>query len=99
MTRFTWDEQKNRANRRKHGVSFEAATRVFRDPFVIFEQDRDVDGERRWRAIGRAHEMVLLLVAHAYEEENGEERIRIISARRAAPREEEAYFEQFNTRG
>lgn len=94
IVRFSWDRQKNRANRRKHGVSFETATRVFRDPFVIFQQDREVDGEPRWQAIGKASELVLLLVAHAYEEDE-EERIRIISARRATRGEEEVYFEQF----
>jgi uncharacterized DUF497 family protein len=99
MTRFSWDERKNRSNRRKHGVSFEAATLVFDDPHVLFAQDREVDGEPRWQAIGKAGETVLLLVAHAYEEEDGEEAIRIISARRAAPEEREIYFGQFGPRG
>lgn len=99
MLRFSWDERKNRANRRKHGVSFEAATRVFRDRFVIFQQDREVDGETRWQAIGKASETVLLLVAHAYEENVDEERIRIISAREATRAETEAYFAQFHAGG
>jgi uncharacterized protein len=99
MTRFSWDERKNRANRRKHGVSFETATIVFRDEHVIFAQDREVDGEPRWQAIGKAGETVLLLVAHAYEEDDGEETIRIISARRAGPEERETYFRQFDPRG
>jgi uncharacterized DUF497 family protein len=99
MARFSWDERKNHANRRKHGVSFEAATRVFRDRFVIFEQDREVEGEARWQAIGRAspisNEALLLLVAHTYEQDENEERIRIISARKATPGEAEAYHAQF----
>lgn len=99
MTRFSWDERKNRANRRKHGVSFETATLAFDDPSVIFEQDREVEGEPRWQAIGRVSEQVILLVAHAYEEEDGEETIRIISARRAGPEEQEAYYRQFDPRG
>lgn len=94
--RFTLDEQKNRANRRKHGVGFETATLVFADRFVIFEQDREVGGEERWQAVGRVNEQILLLVAHTYEEDEGEETIRIISARRAAKREEEAYSRQFD---
>jgi uncharacterized protein (DUF4415 family) len=56
--RFSWDEGKNAANRRKHGVSFETAAAVFSDPFVIFEQDRDVEGEARWQAVGRIGEQV-----------------------------------------
>jgi uncharacterized DUF497 family protein len=99
MTRFSWDEQKNRANRRKHGVSFETATLVFSDRNVIFAQHRDVDGEPRWQAIGKAGETVLLLVAHAYEEDDGGETIRIISARRAEPEEFESYSQQFEPRG
>jgi hypothetical protein len=95
MVRFSWDERKNRANRRKHGVSFEAAMRVFRDPFVIFEQDREMEGEPRWQAIGRANEVLLLLVAHSYEQDDEKERIRIISARKATPAEAEAYHAQF----
>jgi uncharacterized protein len=93
--RFSWDQQKNRDNLRKHGVSFETALRVFRDRHVIFEQDRDMDGEPRWQAIGRANGTVLLLVVHVYEddEEDGE-RIRIISARKATRRETEIYFAQ-----
>jgi uncharacterized DUF497 family protein len=92
--RFSWDERKNLANRRKHGVSFEAATRIFRDRFVIFEQDREVDGEPRWQAIGKTSG-TLLLVAHSYEQDEDEERIHIISARQATPGEEEAYYAQF----
>ncbi|HKF46693.1 MAG TPA: BrnT family toxin [Terracidiphilus sp.] len=99
MTRFSWDERKNRANLRKHQVSFEAAALVFDDPHAIFEQDREVDDEARWQAIGRVEGQVLLLVAHAYEEDDGEETIRIISARRAEPEEHEIYFRQFDPRG
>jgi uncharacterized protein len=95
MLRFGWDERKSRANRRKHGVSFEAAAFVFRDPFVVFKRDRDVDGEPRWQAIGRVKGQALLLVAHIYEEGDGDETIRIISARRAAIEEREAYLRQF----
>ena len=97
--RFTWDERKNRANRRKHGVSFETAMLVFADRFVIFEQDREVDGEARWQAVGTVNEQILLLVAHTYEEHEGEETIRIISARRAARLEEGAYYRQFEPGG
>ncbi|CAN5361524.1 hypothetical protein BH10PSE6_BH10PSE6_14590 [soil metagenome] len=49
---FEWDEAKNRSNQRKHGVSFEIATRVFADPFALTEQDRIEGGEMRWQTIG-----------------------------------------------
>ncbi len=101
---FSWDEGKNAINRCKHGVSFETATAVFSDPYVIFEQDREVGGEPRWQAVGKVGGKVLLLVAHAYEEggyeENGgEETIRIISARLATQREQKAYRAQFREGG
>jgi uncharacterized protein len=40
--RFEWDENKNRENRKKHGVSFEIAMEVFDDPFCLTNQDRIV---------------------------------------------------------
>jgi uncharacterized DUF497 family protein len=42
--RFDWDETKDAANLRKHGVGFEAASLVFDDPLQLSAQDREVDG-------------------------------------------------------
>jgi uncharacterized protein (DUF4415 family) len=53
-TVFSWDEEKNKRNQRKHGISFEAAKLVFEDPLHISRQDRTEDGERRWQTIGMA---------------------------------------------
>jgi uncharacterized DUF497 family protein len=92
--RFSWDERKNRANVRKHGIRFDAAIRVFDDRFALVLQDREVDGEIRWQLLGKANEAVLL-VAHVYEEDGNEERIRIISARKATSREAKEYHAQF----
>ena len=72
---------------------------MFADRFVIFEHDREVNGEQRWQALGRINEQILLLVAHTYEEREDEETIRIISARRAAKFEEETYYRQFDPGG
>jgi uncharacterized DUF497 family protein len=47
---FKWDENKNRATILKHGIDFMAAITVFDNPFVLLEQDRDVDGDQRWVA-------------------------------------------------
>jgi uncharacterized DUF497 family protein len=94
--RFSWDERKNRSSLRKHGVSFEAARLAFADPFAIFEQDREMDNEVRWQAIGKVGGKTLLLIAHTYEDDEGEETIRIISARRTATREREIYDRQFH---
>jgi uncharacterized DUF497 family protein len=88
---FVWDDTKNRLNRRKHGVSFESAVRVFVDPSAVSYVERIADGEERWHTIGLAGGIALLLVVHTVEEENGEEKIRIISARKAAPLERAVY--------
>ena len=92
--KFEWDEIKNRANRRKHGVSFETASLVFADPFARMLQDRVVDGEPRWQAIGRVADELVLVVAHTVRNRNDEEIIRIISARRALKQERKRYEEQ-----
>jgi uncharacterized DUF497 family protein len=89
--RFAWDEKKSRRNLAKHKVSFETATLVFDDPHAISRPDRIEDGEQRWQTLGLAGGTVVLLVAHAYYEEEGEEVIRIISARKATPRERKMY--------
>ncbi len=83
--RFEWDEDKSRSNRKKHGVSFEAAVGVFVDPLLLLTKDRIVEGDERWHAIG-AVERAILLVVHVYRtesEHDEEETIRIISARPA----------------
>jgi hypothetical protein len=88
---FAWDESKNGINRRKHGVSFEAAVRVFEDPAAVSYVDRVVEGQERWHTIGLTAGIAILLVAHTVEEESGEETVRIISARKAAPGERALY--------
>lgn len=97
-TRFTWREDKNRSNQRKHGISFEVAARVFLDPLHVTRQDRIEDGELRWQTIGRAYGITLLLVAHTVTEddEGGRpmETIHIISARKADRSERNRYDTQ-----
>lgn len=90
--RFTWDEAKNRSNRRKHGLSFETAARVFLDPLHISGRERIVDGEERWQTIGRINDVLLVLVAYVVLEEE-EEVIRMISARRVTRLERIEYEE------
>jgi uncharacterized protein len=91
--RYVWDEGKSRRNLAKHRVSFETATLVFEDPHSISRLDVIVDGEERWQTLGLAGGILVLLVAHTDYEEDGELVIRIISARRATPRERRMYEE------
>ena len=92
--RFEWDNEKAENNFRKHGVSFEISTRVFADLFAVVKQDRIENGEYRWQTLGVVDGYLLLLVAHAVRDDvDGTEVIRIISARRAEPKERKR-FEQ-----
>jgi uncharacterized DUF497 family protein len=99
--RYEWDERKNRQNQRKHGgISFELAALVFEDERRLICLDRvDGAGEQRWHAIGAVSVEPgigdLLLVVHVYrEDEDGEEIIRIVSARRADKNDYRRYQEQ-----
>jgi uncharacterized protein len=92
--RIVWDEAKNRANRLKHGVSFETARLVFDDPFHVSVPDRHEHGEERWTTIGMVGSVVILLVVHTYGEANGEETVRIISARKATKSERSRYQDE-----
>jgi hypothetical protein len=77
---FEWHDAKADANLRAHGISFELAKTVFKDPFAVeLLDDREAYGEERFVIIGMAEGPVLLFVA--YTEREG--RVRIISARRA----------------
>jgi uncharacterized DUF497 family protein len=89
---FAWDENKDRINRRKHGVSFDTAARIFEDPNLVSYRDRVVDDEERWHAVGCADGIALLLVVHTSEvQHDEEEEVRIISARKASRRERDLY--------
>ena len=75
---------------RKHGVTFEEARDVFRDPLAIeLLDDREAYGEDRFVLIGLTQSRVLVVVYVLREQRN-----RIISARRAEPNERRAYHEQ-----
>jgi uncharacterized DUF497 family protein len=85
---FEWDPNKADANLRKHSVSFGEAATVFADPLAVDRPDPDhSQGEGRFICVGRSYVDRLLVVAYA---ERGD-RIRIISARVAEPRERRGY--------
>ena len=88
---FDWHDAKADANLQSHGVSFDLAMTVFRDPFAVDRlDDREGYGEERFVIIGMAEGNVVLFVAYTEREE----RIRIISARRATQYEQDDYFRQ-----
>jgi uncharacterized DUF497 family protein len=84
-----WDEAKNLANRRKHGISFEEAQEIFTsgaDYLEIFDEVHS-ESEDRFIAIGPITRG-LVLVVWADRDDNT---IRIISARWASEREQALY--------
>ena len=91
---WTWDENKNRTNRQKHGLSFETAKLVFEDPLMVQRPDPD-QAEDRWHTVGMIGNVVVI-VAHTWpkpENGTGIEEGRIISARKATAHERRAYEE------
>jgi uncharacterized DUF497 family protein len=75
---------------KKHGITFETAQLVFEDPYALSYQDYASDEEERWQTFGMIAG-VIVMVAHTVWEEDGEEVIRIISARKASSRERSIY--------
>jgi len=63
---------------------------VFDDPWLASNPDRVVEGEERWQTVGMVSGAVLL-VAHIYRDEDGDEVIRLISARKAIAHERREY--------
>lgn len=87
---FEWDEDKAKANLRKHKVGFETAKTVFADPFLqTLPDDEHSNEEQRFINIGRSTSNKTLIVIHT--ERAG--KIRIISCRKATAAETEFYEE------
>ncbi|MDP9839618.1 uncharacterized DUF497 family protein [Neorhizobium huautlense] len=87
MIHFEWDERKAEANLTKHGVSFQAASAVFLDPFALDIEERSMDyGEIRRRIIGLGNGRFLTVI---YTERG--DVIRLISARKSTAGERQEY--------
>ena len=88
--RFEWDEEKNRENQRKHGITFtEAQTIFFDENAVEFYDDEHSEWEDRFLLLGISAKLRLLLVCHCLRESGSI--IRVISARKATKNERELY--------
>jgi uncharacterized protein len=93
--RFEWDTVKAHENVRKHRDSFSEACLVFADPSILSLPDPDHSAEEdRWISLGVGLPGRLLAVVHVYRKRNGDEVVRIISARRATTRERQTYRER-----
>ena len=87
---FSWDESKNRDNRRKHGVSFEEAQTAFYDEDAkVFSDPDHSEDEDRFILLGMSNRLRVIVVCHCYRESDSV--IRLISARKANRREKLDY--------
>ena len=94
-TIFEWDGTKARINLEKHKISFDEASTIFSDPFLItFVDDFHSDKEERFISIGLSEKNRVLLAVHTEREEKSETVvIRIISCRKATQPERKRYEE------
>ena len=87
--KFEWDKNKNKQNIQKHGISFEEATEIF-DGVVFTSIDERYDYEEvRELSIGAIQGVVIITVAHT----DRNSKTRLISARKATPKERKSYYE------
>ena len=88
--KFSWDDRKERDSQRKHGVSFDEAVTVFADENARLKHDPDHSTkEDRFILLGFSAKLRILVVVHAYQED--EKEIRLISARKATRNEKKQY--------
>jgi uncharacterized DUF497 family protein len=86
---FEWDENKRDSNIEKHKIDFVDAISIFKDIIYTMPDDRKDYGENRFISIGLMSGIEITVV---YAVRSGV--IRIISARRAHPRERRRYHEE-----
>ena len=92
---FSWDDNQNRSNKQKHGISFEEAQTVFFDGNAIEYDDPDHSiNEERFILLGLNQNLKILVVCHCYRKEDAE--IRIITARKATKKEQKVYFRRLS---
>ena len=90
--KYEWDDNKNIMNQKKYGVSFEKAIEVFDNALEISKLNHRFNYfEERWITIGATKKEHILVVANLFFSDDGEEIIRIISARKANSNERKVY--------
>ena len=88
--KYTWDEEKNRINRQRHGIDFADVPPMFEHPMVSFLDQKKAYGEDRWVGIGWLHDVLAVVVFTETDDEN----VRIISARKANQHEQNIFTDE-----
>ena len=88
---FEWDENKSKNNLQKHGFAFNEILEVFNDPYLheVYDVDHSKEDEDRYKCLGCLSGLLIILVV--ISDNNGMRRI--ISARKATPKERTWYYE------
>ena len=91
--RFEWDDAKDRANRKKHGIAFaEAQTAFFDENALRFLDPDDSAGEDRFILLGMSSKLRVLVICHCFRDRASV--IRIVSAGKADKREAKSYWRE-----
>ena len=87
--RFEWDEDKARANLKKHKISFEEVLPMFDDPLFAerYDAKNSTIDESRFRGVGKIRGFTVIVTCYTFRSE----RTRIINARIATSKEEKDY--------
>jgi uncharacterized DUF497 family protein len=90
---YTWNDEKNRENKRKHGFYLNEITGVFNDPHLLelYDPAHSSLDEERYICIGCLRNTMLYVITTDTLQGNTQ----IISARKATPKEENAYYEHY----
>jgi len=91
---FEWDDEKNNANIRKHGLDFADAWKVFDSTLIVELDDGDYYGEDRWAGVGLLEDRIVKVIFT----EPTENTIRVISLRKAKKYERQYYSETIKNR-
>lgn len=96
---FTWDERKNRANFKKHGVAFQEAATCWQDDFAVEVYDEKHSAvETRWLVIDKSAARRLLICWYTERDWDEQQVLRLIGARPVTILERERYYENAKKR-
>lgn len=84
---YEWDTRKSQINFAKHGIDFSEAVAALEDDLALTIRDPDASREERYVTLGMDARGRHLVVVFTWRQD----RIRIISARRATRRERHRY--------
>lgn len=88
--KLEWDNNKNEANIKQHGIDFQDAVLIFEHPMLVKPDTRKDYGENRSVGLGLLFEVIVVIVFT----KRGDA-IRVISIRRANKNERKIYQEKF----